>query len=66
MNAEEYKKLFRKWLMSYHCLSVNSLLSKKESESILSKISVRIREEGYICEEVGFYEYEFSKVEMDE
>lgn len=65
MNTEEYQKLFRKWLMSFHCLSLNGFLSKKESESILSKISVRIREEGYIADEVGFFEYEFKKIDND-
>ncbi len=63
MNTEEYKKLFLKWIMGYHCLSLNGFFSKKESESIFSKISTRIQEEGYSFEEVGFYEYKFTKLE---
>lgn len=63
MNTEEYKKHFTKLIMAYHCLNLNGLLSKKESESIFSTIKTRILEEGYTFKEVDFYGYEFTKIE---
>ena len=63
MNNDEYKKHFTRLIMAYHCLNLNGILSKRESESVFSKISTRIQEEGYNFKDVGFYEYEFTKIE---
>ena len=54
---------FKEWIMSFHRLRIQGFFSDSEKDKINTRIHKAINKAGYTVEDIGFYEYKFTKIE---
>ncbi len=65
ISEEELKAIMKGDIMACHRLRIKGFLSDAECRKAHRRILKAIESEGYLVKEVGFYEYEFTKVKNE-